>query len=110
MALCVTTSSMWLGQTHQAAACNAAGKCGYHVAPLQEVLAAGRLKYLDLLGGALAAAVGEALHRDAQVPRCCHSVHASHRCGRRARLSMPCDCEAQHVPSHPISTWWVWQA
>lgn len=44
-----------------------AGKCGYHVAPLQEVLAAGRLKYLDLLGGALAAAVGEAIHQDAQV-------------------------------------------
>lgn len=52
---------------HQAAACGTAGKCGYHVAPLQEVLSAGRLKYLDLLGGALAAAVAEALHRDAQV-------------------------------------------
>lgn len=37
------------------------------MAPLQEVLAAGRLKYLDLLGGALAAAIAEALHRDAQV-------------------------------------------
>lgn len=66
---------------HQAAACGTAGKCGYHVAPLQEVLAAGRLKYLDLLGGALAAAVGGALHRDAQVRSSC-PVDASHRYNR----------------------------
>ncbi len=48
------------------ASSHTAGKCGYHVAPLQEVLAAGRLKYLDLLGSALSAAVAEAIHLDAQ--------------------------------------------
>jgi hypothetical protein len=56
------------------------------VAPLQEVLAAGRLKYLDLLGGALAAAVGEAIHRDAQVCHCNHPVHALHTSGHRMKV------------------------
>jgi hypothetical protein len=76
---------------HQAAACGTAGKCGYHVAPLQEVLAAGRLKYLDLLGGALAAAVGEALHRDAQV-RCklLLMLHTDMRGGTAAEALWQC--------------------
>ena len=44
-----------------------AGRCGYHVVPLQEVVASGRLKYLNLLGAALADAVAEILLADRQV-------------------------------------------
>ncbi len=47
-----------------------AGKCGYHMVPLQDILAAGRLKFLDLLGTKLSAAVAEAISRDKQAGCC----------------------------------------
>ena len=42
--------------------------------PLQDILAAGRLKFLDLLGTKLSAAVAEAISRDKQAG-CCLRLH-----------------------------------
>ena len=76
-----------------------AGQCGYHVAPLQEILGASRLKFLDLLGTALQAAVAEAIHRDSQVSRR-HRPHHSPSIMRSppsACLLAPCNCAQLHA-------------